>query len=252
MEEIWKDIPKYEGLYQASNLGRIKTIIPKTFRYSKLSVEVIKERLLTQVYSRGYLNVHFSNEGPKSAHRLVALAFITNPKNKPYVNHINGLKDDNRIENLEWTTESENVLHSLYKLGNIKSCKKGGEHIQSKKVYQYSIKGELLKIWESLSSIELAGINYDYNISDCCNGRSKSSSGFVWSFTELSQEYFKTLQIGQDYKKKPISKISLDGEILDNYDSIYRTKEYGFDPKQVSEVCNGRRKIYKGFHWSFN
>lgn len=102
--EIWKDIPGYEGIYQVSNLGRI---------WSKKMAISMK---LTN--DRGYLRVMLIRE-PKSGeynsvqvHRAVCMAFIPNPENKPQVNHKNRIRSDNRLENLEWVTSSENNTHS--------------------------------------------------------------------------------------------------------------------------------------------
>lgn len=123
MEEIWKDIPNYEGLYQASNLGRIKAL-PKIINNGRSYGRLIlsNEKIMKPRYDKdGYLHIGITkNKKQKiiSVHRLIALAFIPNPLNKTQVNHINGIKDDNRIENLEWVTNSENQLHSIYILGN--------------------------------------------------------------------------------------------------------------------------------------
>lgn len=112
--EIFKDIKGYEGLYQISNLGNVK------------SLKFNKQRILKSLKNgRGYLNIRlYKNDINKtySIHRLVALNFIPNPKNKPDVNHINAIKTDNRIDNLEWTTTQENVNHA-FKLGLIKNRK---------------------------------------------------------------------------------------------------------------------------------
>lgn len=115
MQEIYKDIVGYEGLYQVSNLGNVKS-----FKYGKQRI------LKPGVNKCGYLNLNlWINSFSKNfkIHRLVAKAFIENIDNKEYVNHINGIKTDNRVENLEWCTASENQLHS-YKLG-LKIAKKG-------------------------------------------------------------------------------------------------------------------------------
>ena len=105
--EQWKDIKGYEGLYQVSNYGRVKR------KYNNGKIRILKP-IST---NNGYLRVSLSKNSVNNTyfvHRLVAQAFILNPENKPEVNHIDGDKTNNKIENLEWCTRSENIQHAFY------------------------------------------------------------------------------------------------------------------------------------------
>lgn len=109
MEEIWKDIKGYEGLYKISNYGRVESL-PKNRYGSKKSI-ILKPFLDKD----GYLNIGLCKNNvvtKHKVHRLVAQVFINNCHNKPQVNHKNGIKDDNRVTNLEWVTNGENQKHA--------------------------------------------------------------------------------------------------------------------------------------------
>lgn len=117
MKEKYKDIPNYEGLYQVSNLGNIKSVA-RSYTNSKGKAYNIKERILKLTISNGYYSVTLNNKSKKrfTIHRLVAQVFISNPENKEEVNHKDGNKLNNCYNNLEWCTKSENTLHA-YRIG---------------------------------------------------------------------------------------------------------------------------------------
>lgn len=124
MEEIWKYIENCKGYYMVSNRCRVKSISRTILRNGK--PYKVKESILTPWDKDGYKCVCLCVDKVKKIrlHRLIAEAFIPNPENKPYVNHINGIKSDNSVENLEWCTQSENLVHA-YKIGAKKPSQKG-------------------------------------------------------------------------------------------------------------------------------
>ena len=182
--ERWKDIEGYEGLYQISDYGRVKrlSVCRKCNRYYKKG-RFYNERIMNLTISKyGYLKEQLFNiEGmfkTISIHRLVAQAFIPNPENKPQVNHINGDKTDNRVENLEWCTNGENGKHAWD--NNLRTRNFGKNNHESKPILQYTLNGELLKEYESLNQVYYE-TGYDRTvIRNTCNLKQKESHGYIW------------------------------------------------------------------------
>ena len=164
MEEIWRDIEGYEGVYQISNKGRVK------------SLKCGKERILRpRDNGNGYLKVHlFKNTSFQSIyiHRLVAEAFIPNSQNKPQVNHKDENKKNNCVENLEW-------------IACIDNCNYGTRNERiSRKILQYSKSGEFIREWQSAAEVErVLGID-NSNITKCCKGKRKYAGSFIWRYKE--------------------------------------------------------------------
>lgn len=124
--EIWKDIKDYEGRYQVSNLGRIRSLLDCFLEPKEPTIKK------TYIGTQGYEVVSFYKHTKmqlKKVHRLIAEAFVQNPDNKPFINHINGIKHDNRLDNLEWCTPKENMVHARDTGLNIR--KKGEESNRS-------------------------------------------------------------------------------------------------------------------------
>ena len=173
MREIWKDIKNYEKLYQISNLGNVRRIDRKTIR------------MLKQYKNKNtnYKQVILSNENKqklKLVHRLVAETFIENKENKRCVNHIDGNKENNKVDNLEWCTYSENTNHS-YK-NQLQKKLYGKDNKLSKKIIQYDLEGNMIKVWSALREVQRELGITNGNISSCCNGHSKTAGGYIWKY----------------------------------------------------------------------
>jgi hypothetical protein len=187
MEEIWKDIKGYEGLYQISNLGNIKKLRFINNITNKEKVFDIKPQLINSGYYKVvlYKNGKYKN---KTIHRLVAEAFIPNPTNKPVVNHKDGNKKNNNVENLEWCTYSQNNKHA-YKNNLMKPFAKGkfgSNNPKAKKVNMLDKKtNKLIKTFGSLiEAANYLNIDKSCHIVSCCKGRLKTAYGYKWEYTK--------------------------------------------------------------------
>ena len=189
-EEIWKDIPNYEGLYQVSSLGRVKSV-KRIVPYKNGKVIHRKERLLSLSDSYGqYYTVGLIKEGNHktwNVHRLVAMAFIPNPNNLPCINHKDENKYNNLVDNLEWCSYSYNTKYNNVMRTRLNTRNNNQSHGYEKKVYQYDLQGNLVKVWDSVKSINRELGYKPTNISSCCLNKQyrKTAYGYKWSYESL-------------------------------------------------------------------
>lgn len=174
MKEIWKDIKGYEGLYQVSNLGRVKSLdrwrpvtektLKKGYKPKMTKGTILKPSKL----KKGYLQVSLQKNGKKKwkrIHQLVAETFIPNLNNYPIINHKDENKQNNLVSNLEWCDYEYNIRYSM-----------------AKKVIQYNLDNNVIKIWDCIIDASNKLKIPTTNISKCCKGIRKSVGGYKWEY----------------------------------------------------------------------
>lgn len=151
MEEIWKDVKGYEGIYKVSNLGMVKRLSTEVFCRAWKKRRVKEKVLKPCINTHGYyaLNLsHKNKKAPQRLHRIIASAFVPNPENKKEVNHKDGNKLNNALDNLEWVTHRENGIHA-YENG-LNYSAKGADNSLSKSVKQFDLSGKFIKQYGSI------------------------------------------------------------------------------------------------------
>ena len=186
--EIWKDIEGFEGYYQVSNMGRVKSLertVCNGRGYYK-----IPERILKPKKNRGgYLQVHFYKDGKEkfySVHRLVATAFCENPEGYTDVNHKDENKQNNCMENLEWCSRLYNNTYNgrAKKIGKKVAEKLRNDPNRSKPVIAiHKINGLILEFPSVREASRQTGINLG-NLCSCLKGKQKTAGGFAWHYAD--------------------------------------------------------------------
>lgn len=183
--EIWKEIKGYEGMFAVSNYGRVKSLARRVSNHTGFINK--PERILKPFKDvKGYLRVYLTKNSKKKftpIHRLVSFAFIPNPENKPQVNHIDGNKQNNRVENLEWCTNGENQIHAYVHGLNHHADNSGRP---KRKVNQIDVStGKIIKTFNSIADATIAMCkSKTSNIGSCCRHEygKKTCFGYKWEF----------------------------------------------------------------------
>jgi len=177
LKEIYKDIKGYEGKYQISNMGNVKSL-------DYLNTK--KPKVLTPIkHHLGYLLVHLGYNKIKMIHTLVAEAFIDNPEGKKFVNHIDGNKQNNNVKNIEWVTSKENMNHAIItglRNPHKNNHPKGSDTPNSKPILQCAKNGDIIRKWDCISDAARAVGCNPASIVNNAMGRTKTLHGFTWKY----------------------------------------------------------------------
>lgn len=239
MKEVWKPIPGFESLYEASSEGRIRSIskVIKTYNGGEW---VRKSRIKKATVTKdGYLQTKLCKNGKPYSfkiHRLIAMTWLENPDNLPEVNHKNEIKTDNRVSNLEWCSRRYNI--------NYGTARKRAGISNGIAVAQYTLEGD--KIQEFYSGYEAQrqlGI-LEQNINLCCQGKRQHAGGFRWKYADNNipfKEYRPT-------KSAVLQKKN--GRIVGEFSSITEAyNETGIN--NISACCRGVIKNAGGYQWQY-
>lgn len=186
MKEVWKDIAGFEGIYQVSNKGNVRSLDRDVQCVD--SVRHYKGRLMKQDKKKnGYLQVNLKRQEINKqflVHRLVANAFLPNPGGLPSVNHKDENKENNSVDNLEWCSQAYNNHYGQGHETRCANARSGAINKQAKPVLQYSIDGVFIA--EYFSAMEAGRVNgiRQSGISECCNGKQKTAYGYIWKYKD--------------------------------------------------------------------
>lgn len=254
--EIWKDIPGYNGRYQASTLGRIRSTDRTVIKSNGVSVFYKGKILEPFVSTGGYLYVRIADEinnfHPKRVHRLIALTFILNPNNYTEINHIDEIRMNNKVENLEWCTKKYNTNygHCIEKSAK----KRINTPSLSREVNQYDLNGNFLRSFPSATeAARFLGRKIDITacrIGQCCRGIFKSGNsayGYLWKFatSENKGKSIEKLQVGF-----PIYQYSLDNKFIKKWENMKSVVEaLKLNYSNISRAIKYNRTC-GGYKWS--
>lgn len=260
--EIWKPIKGYEGLYEVSNKQRVRSV-DRVLNHPTGKC-LVKSKIKTlQISNKGYYCLSLYKNGKGKVHllhRLIAIAFIPNLSNLHEIDHINGDKKDNRIENLRWCTRKINMNNPItksrmsvyYKNESFKERRMQARILNNrrtapKKVYQYTIDGAFSKEYKTTIDAEKeTGVKKELITASCRENGKKSAGGFLWSYKKFERIEYKP------YSKnnKRVAQYDLNGNFIREFNSIKEANNL-LGLHDVGAACRGIRKTCGGYIWKF-
>lgn len=235
----------FEGCYSVSSCGAVRN--DKT----AMALKPHKDK-------DGYQTIGLSKGGKQyvlKVHRIVALAFIENAYGLPCIDHINGVRDDNRVENLRWCTVKDN---NGYELARKRKCaalsgKRKSEIAiahnrvaqHKRKVFQYDLSGNLVREWDGLRAMERETGFARVNVVKCARGKYNQAYGYIWSFENLGAMNKSVVR-----HRSPVRQIDVDGNLVNVWPSMTAAaKHYGVTETAIFNCVSGKTKMCKGFIW---
>ena len=269
--EIWKPIAGYEGYYEVSSHGRVRSL-DRIVKTKGNGVRSVKGRILIPVkmcaktpyhqvqISRGIVKTRVI----KRIHRLVAYAFIPNPENKPFINHKDAIMYNNYIHNLEWCTPKENSKHAVEnnlmrpRSGPMPE-REGKNHHSSKPIVRLTLEGIFIKSYDSISLTKKDGFKSACIWSALTKSKVPIYRRFIWMYqTEYDKNPLKfiTNKIDRTYHSKStvirdVVQLDLNNNFIRYYNKIIDVEKFGFSASGVSSCCGKHKKTHGGFRWMY-
>lgn len=262
--EEWRPVVGYEGLYEVSNLGRVKSLPRKV--NNKNASWVSKERILKNITStHNYQYVTLCKNGKQeraSVHRLMGFAFLENkdPEHYDRINHKDEKPDNNyiyinpdgtvneKLTNLEWCSHQYNITYGTTK----ERIKKHNPNIR--KVNQYTLQGKFIKEWDSIKDI---WVNLGFSrssITAVCKHKYLQTNGFVWRYSDECDDYgnIDVDTSGMYKRNREIVQLNLDGDIIRHWESAtVAARTLGLSQGNINKCCLGKCKQAYGYIWEF-
>lgn len=244
--ETFKDINGYEGKYQVSNYGRVRSL--SRYRDNNKNNAYQKGIIFKQsTGKKGYIHVTLYKNGKykrRLVHRLVAQTFINNEYNLPTVNHKDENKTNNTINNLEWCTQQYNNTygHRIEKMVEKKAVE----------IVQIDVNDNYIKVWKNIEDVGRKLKISGSVIVGCCNGNYKTACGYKWMYKTEYDKINKSKAIKYKFRNKPFVQLTLNGEYIREWYSLMEMhKDLGFGISCISNCLNKHILTSNGYKWIY-